>query len=145
MSEDVGDPASYVVRVDVEALRKRLTEAAAAGVSASSVLADVLCYVSMAERDMRELAQFRRGELSREPEILVLARAAIAAALKPAPARARRPPAHLLVLVLVWLILVVGPVAEGKLPNELQMMLSTEVGTVSLAIVLTQMMSQKRK
>jgi hypothetical protein len=52
---------------------------------------------------------------------------------------------QLVVLVIIWLILVAGPLAEGKLPSEIQTMLSTEVGTISLAIVLTQMMSQKRK
>jgi hypothetical protein len=57
----------------------------------------------------------------------------------------RRPPVQLVVLVLIWLILIGGPVAEGKLPNEIQMMLSTEVGTVSLALAITQMMNQKRK
>jgi hypothetical protein len=49
------------------------------------------------------------------------------------------------VLVLIWLILIGGPVAEGKLPNEIQVMLSTEIGTVSLALAITQMMKDKRK
>lgn len=66
----------------------------------------------------------------------------------PSPAKAsatRRPPVHLVVLVLLWLILVAGPLAEGKLPNQVQVMLGTEVGTVSLALAITQMMNQKRK
>jgi hypothetical protein len=57
----------------------------------------------------------------------------------------RRPPVQLLVLVLIWLILVAGPIAEGKLPDEVQVMLSTEIGTVSLALAITQMMKDKRK
>lgn len=57
----------------------------------------------------------------------------------------RPPPIHLVVLVLIWLILVVGPVAEGKLPDEIQTMLGTEVGTVALALTITQMMKDKRK
>jgi hypothetical protein len=57
----------------------------------------------------------------------------------------RRPPAQLAVLVLVWLVLVAGPVAEVKLPPEIQTMLGTEVGTVALALTITQIMNQKRK
>jgi hypothetical protein len=57
----------------------------------------------------------------------------------------RRPPVQLAVLVLIWLILVAGPVAEVKLPSEIQTMLGTEVGTVALALTITQMMKDKRK
>lgn len=142
---EIGDAARYVMGVDVEALKKRVAEAAAAAGSPDSILADA---VALFEQDMRELAEFRRNPGSPEPEILIQARAAIAAAAEPALARAsatRRPPVHLVVLVLVWLILVAGPIAEGKLPDEVQVMLSTEIGTVSLALAITQMMNDKRK
>lgn len=59
--------------------------------------------------------------------------------------RSRLPIGQLAVLVLVWLVLVGGPVAELKLPPEIQMMLGTEVGTVALALAITQMMKDKRK
>lgn len=57
----------------------------------------------------------------------------------------RRPPVQLVVLVLIWLILIGGPVAEGKLPDEIQVMLSTEIGTVSLGLAITQMMKDKKR
>lgn len=59
------------------------------------------------------------------------------------PVKTRRPPMQLVVLVLIWLILIGGPVAEGKLPDGVQVMLSTEIGTVSLALAITQMMNRK--
>lgn len=52
---------------------------------------------------------------------------------------------QLVVVVLIWLALVAGPLAEGKLPSEIQVMLGTEIGTVSLALAITQMMNQKRE
>lgn len=59
--------------------------------------------------------------------------------------RSRWPVVQLAVLVLLWLVLVAGPVAEVKLPDEIQAMLGTEVGTVALALTITQMMKDKRK
>lgn len=56
-----------------------------------------------------------------------------------------RPPVHLLVLVLILLILIAGPVAGEKLPPEIQTLLSTEVGTVSLGLAIIQWMNQKKK
>jgi hypothetical protein len=140
---EIGDAARYVMGVDVEALQKRVAEAAAG--SPDSILADA---VTLFEQDMRELAEFRRNPGSPEPEILIQARAAIAAAAEPALARAsatRRPPVHLVVLVLIWLVLIGGPVAGEKLPVEFQTMLSTEVGTVALGLAITQAINQKRK
>lgn len=64
-------------------------------------------------------------------------------AAKHAGAKTRRPPVQLVALVLLWLILVAGPLAEGRLPNEIQTMLSTEVGTVALGFTITQMMKRK--
>jgi hypothetical protein len=66
----------------------------------------------------------------------------------PAKASARsitKPPLRLAVVVLILLIAVVGPMAGEKLPSEIQVMLSTEVGTISLALTLIQMMNQKKK
>jgi hypothetical protein len=68
-----------------------------------------------------------------------------AAAARHAPAENRRPPVKLVVLVVVWLILVVGPLADGKLPAEVQTMLGTEVGTIALGLAITQTINQKRK
>lgn len=59
--------------------------------------------------------------------------------------RSRRPPMQLVILVLIWLVLVVGPVGAERLPDELQALLSTEVGTVALALAITQMMRDKSK
>jgi hypothetical protein len=57
----------------------------------------------------------------------------------------RRAPVHLVALVLIWLVLIGGPVAGEKLPVEFQTMLSTEVGTVALGLAIMQMMKDKRK
>jgi hypothetical protein len=69
----------------------------------------------------------------------------VLAAAMPAQVSAnRRPHAHLVVLVILWLILIGGPMAEGKLSSEIQMMLSTEIGTVALGLAITQAMNQKK-
>jgi hypothetical protein len=56
-----------------------------------------------------------------------------------------RPPVHLVVLVLIWLVLIGGPVAGEKLSAEMQTMLSTEVGTVALGLAITQYVNQNKK
>jgi hypothetical protein len=67
------------------------------------------------------------------------------AAAKPTASVSRRPPVHLVVVVLIWLILLAGPLADGKLPSEIQAMLGSEIGTISMALALTQTINQKRK
>jgi hypothetical protein len=85
------------------------------------------------------------GEAQFAEEAYELAESLGAAAAKHPSAGTRRPPVQLVVLVLIWLILLAGPVVEGKLPSEIQTMLSTEIGTVALGLAITQVMSQKRK
>lgn len=74
---------------------------------------------------------------------LISAERAAFKAAKSAPVKIRRPPVHLVILVLLWLVLIAGPLAEMKLPDEIQAMLSTEVGTVALGLAITQMMNRK--
>lgn len=92
------------------------------------------------------VAEANMNQVLREslPYLAVLREVQAMYADDPAPAKTRRPPVKLVVLVLIWLILVVGPLADGKLPAEVQTMLSTEVGTVALGLAITQMINQKK-
>jgi hypothetical protein len=94
--------------------------------------------------DLHEIDLLSR-ELQKATAALLRTEILGAAPDKSTPAKSKRPPAQLVVLVLIWLILIAGPLADGKLPNEVQAMLSTEVGTVALGIAITQWINQKRK
>lgn len=100
--------------------------------------------VAISWPDLHEIDLLSR-ELQKAAAALLRTEILVAAPDKATPAKTRRPPVHLVVLVLLWLTLVAGPLAEGKLPDEIQTMLSTEIGMVSLALAITQMMNQKRK
>jgi hypothetical protein len=62
-----------------------------------------------------------------------------------APAKTRRPPVHLVALVLLCLIAVGGPIAEMKLPHEIREMLGYEVGAISLLLAIIPLLKQKQK
>lgn len=113
-----------------------------------AILPDLARQIAFVNDDLREFLEWR-GSFSREPLVITFARTAVAtAAVNPATVKIsakRRPPVQLAVLVLLWLILLVGPVAAEKLPDEIQVMLSTEVGTIALGLAITQMMNDKRK
>ena len=140
--EDVGDAERDALRLYVDALITRHSYAVAEP-WLTLVLDDLIKHFAQVELLVRDL--------SYSSALLVFTEALRAAApktIKLAPAKlsvTRRPPVHLVVLVLIWLILVGGPLAEGKLPSEIQTMLSTEVGTIALALAITQWMNDKRK
>lgn len=88
----------------------------------------------------------RDSDLLQPVNLVRVARPGLAAAPSVKSAsRSRPPPVKLVVLVVLWLILVVGPLADGKLPPEIVTMLGTEVGTVALGLAITQAVNQKRK
>lgn len=139
--EDVSDEDAPLPPIQELLLR-------AVGSRPGMTVAEIAEALTLFQTDMRELGEYRRNPGSPEPEILIQARAAIAAAAKPAPGKAlitRRPPVQLVALVLMWLVMIGGPVAMERLPNEIQMMLSTEAGTLGLGIAIVQTMKDTRK
>jgi hypothetical protein len=132
-------------------LRERITDLAESlGYEPWEIAPSQLSHVKLS-RDNKLLME-EIGRLIRESSdfsaALALAKRFGVVRAKPIPAKAsatRPPSVQLVVLVLLWLILVVGPVAGENLPNEIQTMLSTEVGTVALGIAITQWITQKRK
>lgn len=139
VSEDASDPRR-------EALRGRLTDLYASGFHdlwERSVQRGFTMSNDSIRADWEEIQRITR-EVNWQAALIWAETLAAEPTLAKASAT-RRPPMHLVVLVLIWLVLVVGPLAEGKLPNEIQTMLGTEVGTVALGLAITQMMNDRRK
>jgi hypothetical protein len=160
-NRDAAQEDSLLLRL--EALAARLSKAPAGGVPVPR-FEDLLNDAGKVDLAPRFSPPRREVSISWDDRLDLLTREFLKAAAElvlaeipgpaggtPTPAKAsarsvtKPPPLHLVVAVLILLIAVLGPVAGEKLPPEIQVMLSTEVGTISLALAIIQMMNQKRK
>jgi hypothetical protein len=143
VSEGVSSKQHYVPRGVVGFLADKLVSAIA-GRSLSKSLQEIEDFIAQDPAAFERIMPLLRDSSLRPAHVLAEPLNPVAAT----PAKVsvtRRPPMQLVVLVLIWLILVAGPLAEGKLPSEIQTMLGTEVGTVALGLAITQAINQKRK
>jgi hypothetical protein len=149
VSDDIDRPAIEAVRQSLANLRESFSDAPGV-LEALSDLEDIISEEEAGgesldwQEILRGVQILRRIIWPPQPIDAFTSAVLSAPALVKSSARTRPPPAKLVVLVLLWLVLIGAPVAGEKLPAGIQTMLSTEVGTVALGLAITQAMNQKK-